>query len=85
MIGEIYKALAKSARSEVYITGIGKNSPDRECNYVNYSYFPESDTICLLNVDFTKPHTVELHRFGKSETVTLAAQEFRLIKNAREK
>ncbi len=83
MVGEIYRYLAKISRSEVYLTEVERDVPERECQYLNYSYFPESDTICLLNVDFVKPHTAELHRFGKKEKITLAPQEFRLFKNAR--
>jgi len=80
MTGAIYRYITKLVRSDVYITDVGLDDPYRECNYVNYSYFPEDGTICLFNVDFVRPHTFDLHRFGKTETVTLAPQELRLLK-----
>lgn len=81
MIGTIFEYIAKITRSEVYVTGVGGDVPDRECSYVNFSYFPECGTVCLFNVDFVRPHTFDLHCFGRTETIILAAQELRLLKN----
>lgn len=81
MIGTVFRYIAKITRPDVYVTGIGSDEPDKECDYVNFSYFPESKTTCLFNIDFVRPHTIELHRFGKTESITLAAQEMRLLKD----
>ena len=34
--------------------------------------------ICLLNVDFKRPHRFFLHAFGEVEPIELAPAEFRL-------
>ena len=61
MIGDIYKYIAKISRPDVYITGADMENPDRECEYVSHSYFPDSGKICMFNVDFEKSHQVFLN------------------------
>ena len=83
LIGTVYRHIANHARGRVCITGNDLDSPDEECDYVAFSYFPEDGTICLLNVDFDHPHSFRLHHFGVSDPVELAPAEFRMIHTAK--
>lgn len=77
MTADIMRYIATIARPDVYITGKGMDGPDSECKYVNFSSFP-SQAVCLYNIDFAKPHTIDLHLAdGSVVTVTLAPQEMR--------
>ncbi len=75
----LYKYVASISRGDVYPTARGGELPDAECSYVICSYFPEDGRVFLKNIDFRKPHTFDLHRFGKAETITLAPAEMRII------
>ena len=75
----LYKYVASISRGDVYPTARGGELPDAECNYVICSYFPEDGRVFLKNIDFRKPHTFDVHRFGKAETITLAPAEMRII------
>ena len=79
MMGEIYRYVAKLGRGNVYITGSDFENPDTECDYIAYSYFPDVGRICLLNLDYEKPHGFVLHQFGDKEFLTLGPGEFRLL------
>lgn len=61
MTGEILRYLAKVSRGEVYVTERDSDEPGRECVFVNVSHFPSDGTILVLNLDFEKTHTVDLH------------------------
>lgn len=78
-VGEIYRMLALERRGQTYITDDGQ-LPGSECNHITYSYFPTNGEICLLNIDFDRPHTCHLHHQGSVESITLAPAEFKLIK-----
>ena len=71
--------LALERRGQTYITDDGQ-LPGSECNHITYSYFPTNGEICLLNIDFDRPHTCHLHHQGSVESITLAPAEFKLIK-----
>lgn len=75
LIGMIYRHIARSVRGTVWITDDGVDA-GKECQYVSCSYFPEDGSICLLNTDFKKPHTVILHQKEHSQSVTLQPMEF---------
>ena len=77
LVGDALKYLAKSARGTVYITETGSDDPGPECAFVNVSHFPEDGRTLLFNVDFEKPHTIDLHVGGTCRTVTLAPQELK--------
>ena len=79
MIGDMLKYLAKSVRGEVFITEAGTDDPGAECSFVNYSHFPNEKLVLLYNIDFEKPHTIDLHAFGKTTAATLAPQELRRV------
>jgi len=83
LIGTIYKHIAMQARGDVWISDDGVE-PGKECKFIAYSYFPESDIICLFNIDKDQPHRFTLHRFGKAEPIDLGCGEFKMIHNARE-
>ncbi len=83
MMGEIYRYVAKLGRGNVYITGPDFENPDAECDYIAYSYFPDAGRICLLNLDYEKPHGFVLHQFGDKERLTLGPGEFRLLDSVR--
>lgn len=75
----LYKYVASISRGDVYPTAKGGDLPDSECEYVICSYFPEDGRIFLKNIDFNKPHTFDLHSFGKKKTITLAPAEMKVI------
>lgn len=78
LVGMIYRHLAKRARGRVWMSEDG-DEPGFECEYINYSYFPEAGKICLYNIDSENPHGATLHAFGKQEPFVLAPGEFRQI------
>jgi hypothetical protein len=78
LVGMIYRQIAKDSRGNVYITDDGEEVGE-ECEYLNYSYFPEAGKIYLYNIDSEKSHGGFLHHFGKSEQFDLAPGEFRQI------
>ena len=78
LIGMIYRHIAWENRGTVWITDDGK-SVGEECEYVNFSYFPKSETICLQNIDMDNSRAVHLHCGNKSELVSLAPGEFKLM------
>ncbi|MCI7643080.1 MAG: hypothetical protein MST10_01815 [Lentisphaeria bacterium] len=79
MIGDIFRYLAQAARGEVFISGMNSPLPDRECEYISYSYFKESGKICLMNIDFESSHQIMLHYGAKSWALTLGKSEFKVI------
>lgn len=78
LVGMIYRHIAKKARGHVWITDDG-DEPGMECEYINVSYFPEAEKMCLFNIDFGQPHRFFLHAFGKCERVELKPGEFRMM------
>ena len=76
----VYKYVASISRGDVYPSAVGKDLPDAECDYVICSYFPDDGRVFLKNIDFRKPHTIDVHVFGKSRTITLKAAEMRIFK-----
>lgn len=79
MVGELYAYVARKARGNVFITGPDFIRPDKECDYISYSYFPDAGVICMLNMDYENEHRCVLQNFGDKEFITLAPGEFRLI------
>lgn len=75
----LYKYVASISRGSVYPTGVNSDLPDDECKYVIVSYFPEDGRTFVKNIDFTHSHTIDLHRAGGVETITLAPAEMRII------
>ena len=82
LIGTIFQRIANQSRGNVWITE-DRNVPGAECEYVTFSYFPKAGKICLLNVDFDRPHRFFLHNFGKVAQITLAPGEFRTIETTK--
>jgi hypothetical protein len=82
LIGAVYQTLAKLSRGNVWITD-DRDSPGAECEYITFSYFPEAGKICLLNVDFDRPHAFFLHHFGVADPVELAPSEFRVLESTK--
>jgi len=78
LIGTIYRHIARENRGTVWIDPIDEAS-EHELDYISYSYFPKSKTICLQNIDFKKPHRCTLHEPGRSTAMELAPAEFRLV------
>ncbi len=78
LVGEIYKAIANESRGTVYISDDGR-LPGINCEYIAFSYFPASKTICLLNIDYNRERRFFIHHNGKQEPITLKAGEFRLL------
>lgn len=75
LVGDVLKYLAKETRGKAYVTEVGADDPGAECAFVNFSYFPEDGSVLLYNVDFEKPHKIDLHFGGETRTVLLGAQE----------
>ena len=80
LIGCVYRYLAMQTKGKVWISDPGADAPGRECDYIAYSYFPESGDICVQNVDFGKAHTFVLHAPSGEETIKLPAAVFRRIR-----
>jgi len=79
LVSFIWRRLAKENRGTVYMTEVGSDEPGKECTYLNLSHFPLNGKTMLFNVDFVKSHTVDLHRNGKTETVTLKPSEMKIV------
>ena len=76
----LYKYVASISRGDVYMASAkGGDLPDKECDYVICSYFPEEKKVYLKNIDFTHPHTFRLSAFGKWQYVTLDPKEMKII------
>ncbi len=82
LIGTIYRYIAQLSRGSVWITD-NQQEPGAECEYINYSYFPGTDTICLLNIDFKRKHRFFLHHFGIVDRIEISPSEFRTLKTIR--
>ncbi len=80
LMATVYKYVASISRGDVYPSAVGGDLPDAECDYVICSYFPDDGRVFLKNIDFRKPHTVDVHVFGKSRTITLKPAEMRIFK-----
>ncbi|MEO6908681.1 MAG: hypothetical protein ABI210_12415 [Abditibacteriaceae bacterium] len=78
LVGYIYRHIANKLRGTIWITD-DKNVPGMECEYINFSYFPESQQICLYNIDFGTSHTFYLHQEDKTEKIELSPGEFKLL------
>lgn len=74
LIGAIYSAIARRSRGTLWITG-----PAAHCDFIAYSYFPESRKACLHNIDFKASHHCRLHHPAGSTEIELAPGEFRLM------
>lgn len=77
LVGMIYRHIAKNTRGTVWITDDGDEARE-ECEYINVSYFPESEKICLYNIDPAQPHRFFLHTAGHRQAITLQAGEFQM-------
>ena len=76
----LYKYVASISRGDVYMASAkGGDLPDKECEYVICSYFPDEKKVYLKNIDFTHPHTFRLSAFGKWQYVTLDPKEMKII------
>lgn len=78
IVGMIYRYIAKNARGNVWITD-DLDEPRSECEYINFSYFPEENKIYLLNIDYQQPRSFFLHAFGNTQRIELAAGEFKVM------
>jgi hypothetical protein len=78
LVGMIYRHIAKNARGCVWITD-DRDEPRAECEFVNFSYFPDAGKIYLFNIDFGQQHTVFVHYLDGCERITLGPGEFRVI------
>lgn len=75
LIGHIYRQIAIDTRGDVYISDDG-HTPGLESGHIAFTWFPESDEVCLLNIDFDSPHTIFLHHKGSVQKITLEPAEF---------
>jgi hypothetical protein len=80
LIGTIYRHIARENRGAVWIDPIDSDS-ESELAYISYSYFPESKTICLQNIDFKTPRRCTLREPGRSTSIELAPAEFRFVQS----
>ena len=79
LVGELYSHIGRTTRGNVWITGPDFTTPDEDCNWINYSYFPEAGRICLMNLDYDHERKCVMHWFGEKEFITLKPGEFRLM------
>jgi hypothetical protein len=83
LVGTIYRHIALQNRPAVYITD-DQITPGPQCKYITFSHFPQSKTICLLNIDFDQPHSFYLHQPNSVTPVTLAGGQFQLITTSKD-
>lgn len=81
LAGYVYRHIARNTRGHVWITDDGVDA-GRECEFIAYSHFPASGTICLQNIDFQNPRRCFLHQGALETEVELAPGEFRLVNAA---
>ena len=79
LVGELYSCIGRTVRGNVWITGPDFVTPDEDCNWINYSYFPEAGRICLMNLDYDRERKCVMHWFGEKDFITLKPGEFRLM------
>lgn len=79
LIGELYSLVARETRGNVWITGPDFNRPDEDCNWINYSYFPDAGKIYLMNLDYDRERRCVLQWFGEKDFITLKPGEFRIM------
>ena len=79
LIGELYSYIARITRGNLWITGPDFETPDEDCNWINFSYFPDEGKIYLYNLDYNSERHCILHWFGEQTPLCLAAGEFRII------
>jgi len=77
LIEELYAHIASENRGNIYITDDG-HKPGAECQYIAWSFFPENDCCCMLNVDFQNPRQFRLHRNGQMHTVQLDPMQLKI-------
>lgn len=78
LVGTIYRHIAAQTRGDVWITDDGLTT-GQACNYITWSYFPEADKICLLNIDADNSHRFHLHQADSCEAIELSPGEFRML------
>lgn len=81
LVGTIYRHIAAQSRGDVWITDDGQ-TPGHACNHITWSYFPDAQKICLLNIDANNAYRFHLHQAESSGVLELAAGEFRMLATA---
>jgi hypothetical protein len=74
MISALYDYLASLVPGTVQLREEGALS-----KYVAWSYFPDAEKLCLLNIDFDREHAIEASSTWRSEVILLAPGEFRML------
>lgn len=81
LIGTIFKYLAKDHQGTVSLSS-NDGRVGEGCDRISYSYFPESNEVCLQNIDFDSPQNGTLHHGGETIPFKLQPAEFRVLKLA---
>ncbi len=79
LMGELYAYVARISRGNAWITGPDFKTPDADCDYIVYSYFPDAGKIMMLNLDYDNERSFVLHWFGEKDFITLEPAEFRIM------
>ncbi len=72
----LYEYVAMQGRGHAWITGDDFETPDEDCRWIIFSYFPDAGKICFLNLDYDNPRSCVLHYFGDKKFITLLPGEF---------
>lgn len=78
IIEEVYKKIAIDNKGTAFISDHG-NSPEEQCKYITYSYFPSNGKVYIMNIDFNRTHEFFLHLKGNKEYMKLKPLEFKII------
>ncbi len=72
----LYEYVAMQGRGHAWITGDDFETPDEDCRWIIFSYFPDAGKVCFLNLDYDNPRSCVLHYFGDKKFITLLPGEF---------
>jgi len=76
LAGYVYQHIARKVRGTFWITD---DSPSgQECQFINWSYFPQSGHLCFQNIDFDHPHRFVLHHQNGRQEISLEPGAFSL-------
>ncbi len=76
LMGYLYEYVAMQGRGHAWITGDDFETPDEDCRWIIFSYFPDAGKICFLNLDYDNSRKCVLHYFGDKKFITLQPGEF---------
>lgn len=71
----LFEFAAMQGRGHAWITGPDFETPDEDCKWMVWSYFPDAGKICFLNLDYERERKCVLHYFGDKKFISLQPGE----------